>query len=144
MTAVERLAMSRASDRHVAEIANGTDPAEAFHLAAAQYLDDIRNSDDIKSVVADLVATIAANHGTTVAALRGPQRHADIVDARRDAAFALRGLGLSTPKIGAALGGRHHATILNLLGRLRPRPTEEQRHAAKLYRTEHPQKRDAA
>lgn len=144
MTTVERLAMSRASERHVAEIANGTDPADAFHLALKQYRADLRSSDALRVMIADAVKTAAAQHGTTVEALRGPQRHSDIVEARRDAAERLRGIGLSFPRIGQALGGRHHSTILNLLGLLRARPTEAQRHAAKVYRTEHPQKRDAA
>ena len=47
--------------------------------------------------------------------VRGPSHEAVCVEARRRVARQLRADGWSYPRIGRALGGRHHTTIMNLL-----------------------------
>ena len=65
----------------------------------------------------NVVAAIAEKHGFTKAQLLGKSRVRSLVDARSEAAKALRAKGLSLPRIGQLLGGRDHTTILNLLRR---------------------------
>lgn len=48
---------------------------------------------------------------------------------RTEVARALRAAGLSYPKIGKALGARHHTTILHLLGGLSRRRKNDRRPA---------------
>ncbi len=55
--------------------------------------------------------------------VRGPSRQRELVRARAVIAHELRlaPWELSLPAIGRALGGRHHTTILALLGRVGPK-----------------------
>jgi chromosomal replication initiation ATPase DnaA len=48
--------------------------------------------------------------------IRGARRTRLLVDKRRFIAAKMRAEGYSLPEIGRALGGRHHTTVMNLLG----------------------------
>lgn len=50
------------------------------------------------------------------AEVRGPRRYPRLVKVRSVIATELRQRDMSLPEIGRALGGRHHTTIMNLLG----------------------------
>ena len=76
-----------------------------------------------------IFTVVAAIHGVTVDEIVGHRRHENLVQARRDVARWLRQLGLSYPAIGRMLGGRHHASIMNLCGWKR---SEEAQHAIKV------------
>ncbi len=54
--------------------------------------------------------------------IRGPRRTRLLVARRRFIASKMREEGYSRPEIGRALGGRHHTTIMNLLGLFERRP----------------------
>ena len=61
----------------------------------------------------EILATVAAKHEVTVAALLGPSSRRHIAWARHEAMWMAREhTSLSLPAIGARLGGRHHTTIL--------------------------------
>lgn len=66
-------------------------------------------------ILPELFALAAQRHDTTPQQIRakGSQRH--LVSARREIASELRRHGWSYPRIGKALGGRHHTTIMYLL-----------------------------
>lgn len=53
--------------------------------------------------------------GIPLDALIGPRRTRKLVEARRSVAIELRNLGMPLKTIGFWLGGRDHATIINLL-----------------------------
>lgn len=65
-----------------------------------------------------IMLEVAEAHYTTVAAIRGPARDRDAVDARRDVCFVLREHGLSSTQIAAKIN-RDHTSVLNLLGLLK-------------------------
>lgn len=65
------------------------------------------------------------------ARLRSQSRERSIARARWAVMVALRQLGLSLPEIGAALGGRHHTTILH---GIRSARAQEYQAAASLLR----------
>jgi len=54
--------------------------------------------------------------------IRGPRRYQILVAKRRFIASKMRDEGYSLPEIGRALGGRHHTTVMNLLGLFERRP----------------------
>jgi hypothetical protein len=61
----------------------------------------------------DLVARVAAAHGVTLAEIRGRARAVRLMIPRFEIYWiGWYGLGLSTPRIGAACGGRDHSTVL--------------------------------
>lgn len=65
----------------------------------------------------EIVAQAAREWLTTTGKVRGPGRVRGLVEAREYAAYRMRHeLGMSYPAIGAELGGRHHATIMEALG----------------------------
>lgn len=64
-----------------------------------------------------LVVVRAAESGVRASDVRGPSRRPAVVRLRAWIAAELRSTwGLSYPKIGRILGGRHHTTIMYLLG----------------------------
>lgn len=73
-----------------------------------------------------IIFEVAEAHYTTVAAIRGPARDRDTVDARRDVCFALRAEGLSSTQIGAKIN-RDHTSVLNLLGLLKKNKDRQQK-----------------
>lgn len=62
------------------------------------------------------VNTLAIEHGYDPEELRGPSRLRVATDRRRVVAKRLRAEGWSYPRIGRNLGGRHHTSIMYLLG----------------------------
>lgn len=64
----------------------------------------------------ETVHAIAAEFGVTYDELVGPRRYQRIVAMRSVVAERLRAQRMSLPDIGKALGGRHHTTVMNLLG----------------------------
>ena len=73
----------------------------------------------------DIIHAIAAKHGATTTDVLGDRRWRHIVDARKEIAKTLRDEhGWSYKAIGRALGGRHHTTVMNLLGVFDPLPFE--------------------
>lgn len=63
-----------------------------------------------------IAISVAHEMGAEWWRVTGPQRSYDIVKIRRVIARKLREeTTLSLPEIGRILGGRHHATIINLL-----------------------------
>jgi chromosomal replication initiation ATPase DnaA len=65
------------------------------------------------------VNALAKAHGYDPMALRSSRRHLRYVVGRRTVAKALRAAGWSYPRIGRALGGRHHTTVMFMLGATR-------------------------
>ena len=63
-----------------------------------------------------LVNSMCRARGLKPDLVRGPRKLRELVRARRDIAMAMRKEGASFPEIGRALGGRHHTTILELIG----------------------------
>jgi chromosomal replication initiator protein len=55
--------------------------------------------------------------GFTITELKGDSRYTELVRARWAVMLAMRERGVSTPRIGAALGGRDHTTVLHGLRR---------------------------
>lgn len=70
--------------------------------------------------ISDVIETVANETGITVAALCGHCRSARLVSARAVAAHRLRDAGLSLPRIGRAIGGRDHTTIMHCLRHYTP------------------------
>lgn len=68
-------------------------------------------------IVCDLVRRAARRLGVSPASVLGKSQQPQFVAARYEVAVALRRMGWSTPRIGRALGGRHHATIIHLLSK---------------------------
>jgi chromosomal replication initiator protein len=68
-----------------------------------------------------VIDAVAAQFGTTGAAIRGPGRIKDLSIARQIAMFLCRELipGQNTTSIGAAFGGRDHATVVYACQRVR-------------------------
>jgi hypothetical protein len=69
-----------------------------------------------------VLADVAARYGVPVAQILGPTSERQVVDARVAAAHGLRELGLSYPRIGKAVGGRHHSTVMHYLAKPVPAP----------------------
>lgn len=66
---------------------------------------------------AEIIVQAAREWLITTAQLRGPGRYHLLTEARQYAAYRMRHeLGMSYPSIGAELGGRHHTTVMYLLG----------------------------
>jgi chromosomal replication initiation ATPase DnaA len=63
-----------------------------------------------------LVNQLARERGYEPDELRGPRRHRWLTAARRAVAEVLRASGWSYPRIGRNLGGRHHTSIMSLVG----------------------------
>jgi chromosomal replication initiation ATPase DnaA len=57
---------------------------------------------------------LAVTWGATLEEVRGPSRHAELMEARRAIADHLSSRGCSLKTIGAAVH-RHHTTVINLL-----------------------------
>jgi chromosomal replication initiation ATPase DnaA len=66
-----------------------------------------------------IVRRTAADQGVKYRDVISPLRTAHLTHIRALAAMRLRVAGLSFPAIGKFLGGRHHTTVMNLLGLLR-------------------------
>lgn len=66
-----------------------------------------------KRVVADILERAAMITGVPPATIRGADRHSEIVVVRQAVCWAAREQGLSYPRIGRELGGRHHTTIMS-------------------------------
>ena len=64
----------------------------------------------------EIVQAVASEFGVSYAELTGMRRFQRIVAIRSVAAERLRAQHMSLPAIGQALGGRHHTTVMNLLG----------------------------
>ena len=73
-----------------------------------------------------IILEVAEAHYTTIAAIRGPARDRDAVDARRAVCFVLREHGLSSTQIGDKIN-RNHTSVLNLLGLLKRNRDRQQR-----------------
>ena len=82
---------------------------------ARQYIADIvRESKGGTVTVADIQQRIANEFDLRLAELTGPRRNAAVVQPRQLAMYLSRKLtGSSLQEIGAAFGGRSHATVLN-------------------------------
>lgn len=63
----------------------------------------------------DLAELIAPRHGRVALSVFAENRDPATVAARRDVARMLRSIGWSLPRIGRALGDRHHTTVMHLL-----------------------------
>jgi chromosomal replication initiator protein len=74
---------------------------------------------------------VAAHYGVSVTALRGPSRLSTVLLARQVAMSLARDVAqLPLQRIGAALGGRDHSTVLNSLKRLNGRMADDRALAA--------------
>ncbi len=56
---------------------------------------------------------VAELHGVSLREIRGPSRSQVVSAARAEAAYELRQLGLSYPRIGHHLGGKHHTSVMH-------------------------------
>ena len=66
-----------------------------------------------KSTLETIIHECAMKYGVTVEEMRSAQRSKTIVLARHEACYrALRESGMSTPRVGVALGGKDHTTIM--------------------------------
>lgn len=71
----------------------------------------------------EILNVVAGGCGVSVLDILGDSKAADHIKARHLAAYFLRTkAGLSFPKIGQALGGRHHATIMHSMERVEFKP----------------------
>ena len=62
----------------------------------------------------EIISRVAERNGITTADLRGPSQERRMAHPRQEAMARLQiELGWSTPRIGRALGGRHHTTVLH-------------------------------
>lgn len=61
----------------------------------------------------EVLAYVAHKHGCSIADLKGPRGKQALANARHEAMWMLRKLGMSYPRIGAILGGRDHSTIVH-------------------------------
>jgi chromosomal replication initiation ATPase DnaA len=62
--------------------------------------------------MADIIAEVAARHGVTIEALKGPDRFRNIARVRQEAMWLMWRTGrYSRYQIGQFLGGRDHSTI---------------------------------
>lgn len=68
-----------------------------------------------------VIAEAAADHGVHASDVEGERRDSQTCLVRDDAAYRMRLLGASYPRIGAALGGRDHTTIMAAVKRQRNR-----------------------
>ena len=62
-----------------------------------------------------LVEDVARRYNVTSGQIRGEWRYPDLMAARREIAFRLRGEGFSYPAIARALGRNSHTTIIDML-----------------------------
>jgi len=84
---------------------------------ACEYQPPVEWKDADHSRARAIVQAEAKAAGITVAVMLGNRRLRHIVNARANAAARLRKeMNLSYPAIGQALGGRHHTTVMSLLG----------------------------
>ena len=71
--------------------------------------------------IAFIIADVAAETGVAVEDIRGPGKTESVLLARDEVVRRAREAGHSAPKIGRALGGRDHSTILAAEKRARQR-----------------------
>lgn len=76
-----------------------------------------------------ILRSVARRHRVPLQRILGPDRHRDVVYARQEAAWRLRNLGLSYPKIGQVLN-RDHTTIMYAVRQHETRRREAARKAA--------------
>lgn len=77
-----------------------------------EWLSTPRPDQDIP--VRDIIGSVAWLHGLTTAELRSERRSKPVVIARQEAMWlAKRYTSYSLPRIGAAMGGRDHTTVLH-------------------------------
>lgn len=88
--------------------------AAAMRARAELYLVDLRSN--VPDRYRELLNEIAARHGIRIRDILSSNNSALVVGARKEAAAALRELGLSYPTIGAILR-KHHTSILHYLGK---------------------------
>lgn len=67
-----------------------------------------------------ILRRVGVSMGVDWDTLKGPSRLKHVCKARALAADEAHNAGYSTPAIGAALGGRHHSTILHAIASLKP------------------------
>jgi len=72
----------------------------------------------------EIIHRTATEYGAHYWEVIGPRRSRYLVNVRTMCAARLRMRGYSYPEIGTYLGGRHHTTIMNLLGALRPKKSD--------------------
>lgn len=109
-----------AAEDYETRLARGALKGDAFREAieAVGRLRSIRNRRSPFTLASapewarTVITAVCDEHRVTVDQLLGDRRMRAIAYARHDAAWRLRGLGRSFPEIGAALGGRDHATII--------------------------------
>jgi chromosomal replication initiator protein len=66
-----------------------------------------------------IIKAVAADHGVSIADMKGPRRHRNITVPRQLAMYLVRELtDESLPQIGAHFGGRDHSTVINSLKRV--------------------------
>lgn len=75
----------------------------------------------------EIIRATAEECGARYADVVGKRRHRSIVGVRALAAERLRERNYSLAEIGMALGGRHHTTVMNLLGLFDRRPPRKVR-----------------
>jgi chromosomal replication initiation ATPase DnaA len=136
---VNSAAVQQAAEAYEAARAHCATPYEAMTIAAYAYRKEVfdrpilaRNvagSAGKPAEAAAVISGVAQYHNLRVKDILGAGRFAELVAARRDIARTLRERGWSYPKIGRAIGGRDHATAMNLCGALR---SHEAREAAKV------------
>lgn len=64
----------------------------------------------------EVIRDVAKRRGLEAQHIVGPRRWSELVAARKEIASLMRNAGWSYPRIGRALGNRHHATIMYYLG----------------------------
>ena len=92
---------------------------EAERLAAEAYAEIARTRFASQSVSKQIIASVAEEHGVTVAEIIGPRRNAWIVKARWEAIKRVSlETGWSLPRIGRCFGNRDHTTVLHALRKM--------------------------
>lgn len=79
--------------------------------------------------IASIIQSIAEQHHTNIAVIRGRAKDKFTVAVRRAVCEALHAEGLSSTQIGEKIN-RNRTSVLNLLGLLRRNEVRRQRHAA--------------
>jgi chromosomal replication initiator protein len=106
-------------------------PAAPLSADRADDLNFAEGSPDPAAPITLLVGKVAAAYGITVKELLGPSRRREFLLPRQVTMYLAReSTGLSLPKIGVALGGRDHTTVLHAWHRIRVLLASDERLAA--------------